>query len=266
MTKTADLNLLLQQMLPGCRQVEMEQHLLQNSNLPGPRGNLELALAFATCYASPDHPPLNWLEQWLQTADQPEFLPAEREYLPVCALHALGARYPQADQGERQQIASHLRRLANAPNWRVRESVAIGLQLMAEWDFPTTATLLQGWLDDQPTLLQARAIAAALAHPPVLHQEQTAAALRLMQSVVDVLRDCGERKTDQFRVLRQGLEYALSVVVAADPGPGFAWLRELAAADDPDLRRIVRKNLEKQRLQRFPEAAAAVSRILTEQI
>ncbi|MEA4884190.1 MAG: hypothetical protein VB144_11160 [Clostridia bacterium] len=57
----------------------------------------------------------------------------------------------------------------------MRESVAIGLQLMAEWDFSATTALLEQWLADQSTLLEARAVAAALAHPLILHEERQAA-------------------------------------------------------------------------------------------
>ena len=56
----------------------------------------------------------------------------------------------------------------------------------------------------------------------------------------------GER--EDFRVLRQGLGYALSVFAEKSPEEGFALLREMASKGDPDLAWIVRENLKKKRL------------------
>jgi len=235
--------------------------LLEQSDLPGPRANLELALAFGSCHARADLSDEQWqtVHALLTEATQERFSPAEREFLPVCALHALGAHYAHAGAARRRWIADELRRLANAPDWRVRESVAIALQIMAEWDFEVAALLMQSWLDGRPTLLEARAVAAALAHPPVLTPSQ---AMRMMQDVVVVLKSSQERKTDGYPVLRQALEYAISVVVAADPNPGFAVLANLAADSDPDVRRIVRKNLEKNRLHRHPAETKRIAAIV----
>ena len=49
-------------------------------------------------------------------------------------------------------------------------------------------------------------------------------------------------------MLRKGLGYTLSVVVAAAPGEGFALLRRLAGTADRDLARVLRSNLAKGRL------------------
>jgi hypothetical protein len=52
------------------------------------------------------------------------------------------------------------------------------------------------------------------------------------------------------RVLRQALGYCWSVAVAALPAEGFARLERWAAADDPDVRWLVRENLRKSRTRR----------------
>jgi hypothetical protein len=62
--------------------------------------------------------------------------------------------------------------------------------------------------------------------------------------------DVQARRTEGFRILRQGLEYALSEFVEHLPGPGFEFLTEWAAVEDPDVRRIVKANLGKARLRR----------------
>lgn len=243
----------LEPLLAAGDREQLVRFLLEHSNLPGPRANLELAQAFGLCHAHAELPGNQWQTvcTLLAEAMQDQFCPAEREFLPVCGLHALGAHYAHASVERKCWIAQELRRLANAPDWRVRESVAIALQIMAEWDFTVVTGLTQSWLDSGPTLLEARAVAAALAHPPALSGSlRTAVALRMMQQIVTVLKASQQRKTDGFRVLRQALEYAVSVVVAADPTPGFVVLASLATDSDADVQRVVRKNLEKNRLRR----------------
>lgn len=254
-----------QLLLSGSTQQEIEGFLLQNSNLPGPRGNLELARAFATTCAAEQLPQGLWelLWSWVGEAMTEMFQPPEREYLPFCALEALGMHYAYATPERQLAIVAALRRCANAPAWRVRESVAIGMQHLAEWNYGQATELLQHWLDGQATLLEARAVAAALAHPPVLTEpDRVAVALSMMQQIMLIMRTSKERKSDQFRVLRQAMEYALSVVVAADPSPGFILLNSLALDDDPDVQRVVRKNLEKKRLLRHGEAVNSVQALL----
>ena len=52
------------------------------------------------------------------------------------------------------------------------------------------------------------------------------------------------------RVLRQALGFTVSVVVAATGD--FALLEDMAASGDPDLRWVVRENLKRHRLRRWP--------------
>jgi hypothetical protein len=97
------------------------------------------------------------------------------------------------------------------------------------------------------------AIVAALAHPPILGDCPTVLlSLDVSRSFVSGICSLTPetRRTEEFRVLSKGLEYAVSVVVAAAPVEGFALLRELASIDDRDVRRIVRSNLGKSRLSR----------------
>jgi hypothetical protein len=71
------------------------------------------------------------------------------------------------------------------------------------------------------------------------------------------------RRTDQVRVLAQGLSYALSVLVARLPDEGFAMLGRIVAIQDPLLDKVVRGNLSKKRIARpFPDRVAALRAIL----
>jgi hypothetical protein len=113
-------------------------------------------------------------------------------------------------------------------------------------------------------LLEMRAVAAAVADPAALRDEQTAhQALQLHRGIMDQVLHSTNRKAQAFRILRKALGYTVSVVVAALPEEGFEFMAQLVAAQDRDLSWIVKQNLKKNRLIRsFPEAVAATRRLL----
>ena len=137
----------------------------------------------------------------------------------------------------------------------------MALQRMGEASFPTLRELLSSWQEGASHLEQ-RAVMAALAHPPTLADPEVARySLGVSDRILAGIASLGPeaRKAEEYRVLRQGLEYALSVFVAALPGEGFPFLERWAASEDPDARRIVRSNLGKARLtKKFPAEVAAV--------
>ena len=67
-----------------------------------------------------------------------------------------------------------------------------------------------------------------------------------------------KRREENVKVLRQGLGFTLSVAIAASPEPGFALLEKLAVMGDKDIQWIVRENLKKHRLSKWPERVKAV--------
>ena len=230
---------------------EIEQLLLFNSNLPGSRANLELAYAFADHFSN-DLNTYSWdlLQRFLNVEldSDPHNSPAE--FLPVCALVALGSYYIKAESPIQEQIVSLLWEFANNSNWRLREAVAMAFQRIEEQDFGLISSLFNERIKDA-SLLEMRAIIAALAHPPILKHEPNAVfCLEASEIVLNkvVSLDVSERKTEEFRVLRKGLEYAVSVFVASLPAEGFAFLTKWAKANDADIKKILRSNLGKSRL------------------
>ncbi len=126
----------------------------------------------------------------------------------------------------------------------------MALQRIGEADPAALLAQLDSWLAEG-SFLELRAVAAALAHPPLLADGAFARralflADRIMKRVAAAPR--GVRGQEGFRVLRQGLGYALSVLAAAEPERGFALLERWAARPDPDLNWILRENLKKKRL------------------
>jgi hypothetical protein len=85
------------------------------------------------------------------------------------------------------------------------------------------------------------------------------AAERVLEMLNEITHDLAgltqeERRSDDFRVLRQALAYGWSVAVAAAPDPGFDLLGRLEASDDADVRWILAKNLTKARLRKADPA------------
>jgi hypothetical protein len=243
----------------------LEAYLLEHSNLPGPRGNLELAHALAEELAAGSIDARLWarLIAWSELSAAEAGTGDRREYLPFCATVAYGALY-QRETRRRPQILKRVRSAANDPRWRMREAAAMALQEIGESGDKELLAVLGRWLE-RSTLLEKRAVAAALAHPPLLADEGLArAGLRLAGRILaDVVRqETQARRSEEFRVLRQGLGYALSVLVAALPGDGFELLERWARSRDPDIAWILRENLKKKRLAAFGARLQKIAALL----
>jgi hypothetical protein len=268
-TEVATLRDLLQVQMrdpDASAELALAAFLVAGSQLPGPRANLSLAKTFADQVAElgTSDAMLALLRRWLAipAAEAPTGNP--HEFLPFCALQALGAFYIKADESRRAEIVELLRNGASDERWRVREAAAIALQRIGLANFGAFQAIVGDWLPSA-TLLEQRAILAALAEPPLLRAPGAADyALAVADKLLETVRglDAAARKCDDFRVLRQALEYGISVIVAASPRDGFARMRAWAAVDDRDIARILRANLGKARLRKNHEVE--VQRLLAE--
>ena len=206
--------------------------LTAHSNLPGPRGNLELAHAFA---------------DWAPDALVDELADEQDEDLRFCADLALGERLSRQDDAA---VVERLRADASSGLWRVREAVATGLQRVGDRDLPRLCALVREWVQDDDPLVQ-RAAAAAICEPRLLVTEPGArTALDVCEEATGWIADlpAERRRDEEVRTLRQALGYCWSVAAAADPGAGLPRFGHLRASADPDVQWIVRENLKKARL------------------
>jgi hypothetical protein len=249
---SAALDEVLQPALAG-RPQAFFAFLKRNSNLPGPRGNLELAWQLADAVAGLAAG--EWSEAaWRVVADLAAVGAAEAptgdpgEFLAFCGTVSVGAF--ASDLAWHQAAWEVIRRAAEDERWRLREAAAQAIQRALPAGTAGGLGVLAEWSSSGSWLL-CRAAVAGLADPPLLRDPVVAAAaLRLHEVVFERFVGAADRKAADFRVLRQGLGYTLSVVVAASPDPGFALMRRLAAQPDPDLRWVLRSNLGKGRLSR----------------
>ncbi len=254
-------------LLAGDAAPELEAFLLANSGLPGPRGNLELAHDLADLLAAEAPLPAvtENLARWRALTAEQGPTGDPREYLCFCGTLAWSADWARRPGGrDRAQIARGLRLAAGDPRWRRREAVAMALQRIGELDPAALLSLLASWLE-KGSFLELRAAAAALAHPPLLRVAGVARqALALADGILGRVAAASQavRQEEGFRVLRQGLGYALSVLAAAEPEKGFALLERWAARRDPDVAWILRENLTKKRLAAHAGRAARLARAL----
>lgn len=219
---------------------EWEPFLRENSGLPGPRGNLELA------YAVAEEGNVE-IFQRLLACDTPKTEENTPDvFLVFCGLVGLGEALKQSDGC----FFNILKAYANDPRWRIREAVAIAFQVYA----PSNPKQLIEWMNDlaRGTLLQQRAAVAALCEPANLVDTQMCVkVLQILHAVTFHLSQEIDRKSEPFRVLRQTLGYAWSVVIAAVPEIGKPALEPWFESIDPDVLWILKENLTKKRLLRL---------------
>jgi hypothetical protein len=257
-----DFDSLLEAYTTGEGREELEEYIRSHSQLPGPRGNLEMAHAFADTVAASAGGDSGRLWGLLcalaavPAAEAPVNHPGE--LLPFCGAVGMGA-LSASDAGFRPAALEKLRALANDPRWRVREAVAQGLQRLLAASPRSALSELERWIRDE-NWLEMRAVAAGVAEPELLKNAETAdAALTLHRQIMAEIGQPDKRRTEEFLVLRQALGYTFSVLICALPAQGFAYLRKLAALEDGDVLWILKNNLKKARLIRaHPEESEAL--------
>lgn len=251
---------------------EWEAYLRDHSNLPGPRGNLELLDALGAAVEDADEP---LLHAWavIEPNDAPVGDPGE--FVVAAGIVGIGAllagRVREGARGAtaastpdaRQEWLALLHACASDPRWRVREAVAMALQRLGGADIATLLPVLDGFAADPDPLVR-RAAVAAICEPALLRTAlATGRAIELLDRVTAGIAalPAGERRGDGVVALRKALGYGWSVVIAADPTRGWPAFERWAEAEDRDVRWIVRENLGKARLVRLDPGRVAVLRV-----
>jgi len=233
---------------------DWEPFLLQESGLPGPRANLELIQAVAE--AGDESRFLHFLTY------TPDVAPAntQQEFLACCGTVGLGKL---AREGKTEYF-HRLRLLAADPRWRIRECVAMALQIFGEEHLEELITEMEGWA--KGTSYEKRAAAAALCEPKLLkHKEHVSKVLQVLDGITSSIKEIMDRKDEGFIALKKGLAYCWSVAVVAFPEEGKGRLEKWVDCDDKDVNWIIKENLKKDRLKRMdPEWTELMKQRLNE--
>jgi hypothetical protein len=219
---------------------DWDAFLLRESRLPGPRANLELA--FAAAREGTEEQILRWAS--LDPVQAPTNAPLG--FLAVCGVLGLGCL---AARGKAEHFAL-MRAKASDPRWRIREAVALGLQEVGRTSLGRLLDMMEEW--SQGTLLEKRAVVAALCEPGLLVERDPASrVLDILDEITASVLEVEDRRSEAFRVLRKGLAYGWSVVVAAQPSTGKPRMEAWIGCPDADVRWVMKQNLQKKRLSRM---------------
>ena len=269
-TDRAELRVILTSYLDGQPAEGLQSYMMEKSNLPGVRGNIELIAAFADLIGETVKQPKArvdrveaLLDSWaLLSLDRPP-VNHPREILSAAAAEAYGAVAASRPEWWADELRK-LKRSAADKRWRTREMVANGLQRMLDADWTQTSAALMSWANDTNPLV-ARAAVAAVAEPRLLSDKARAEdALAVQAEAVSGFMSVppDRRRDEDVRALRQALGYTLSVVTAASPETGFHLMEELAALPDPDIIWVVRENMKKKRLQAWQDRLSTLETAL----
>lgn len=224
-----------------------EAYLRTHSELPGPRGNLELAFAFAEVAPAE----MRWRFSELDAIHAPTNTPGE--FVAFCGVLGLGAIAAHGGTDAVDALRTH----ASDARWRVREAAATALQLWADVGPTAMIAAVGAWA--LGNRYEQRAAVAAVAEPRLLKEPAIGqAALTLVDRVTATIVAATDARTEPFRVLRQALGYAWSVVIVGAPLEGKARFAAWAQHADPNIRWVVRENLKKARLERLDPAWATI--------
>ncbi len=216
---------------------DWDSFLMKESGLPGPRGNLELAQAFADIATE------SRIQKYISMKpDQaPENTP--EVFLTFCGVVGLGTL---VNNGKINYL-KQLRCFASDHRWRIREAVAIALQRIGDKDVTFLLKEMKDW--SKGNLFEKRAAIAALCEPRLLDSDEvTSTVLDILEDVTSSIASSTESKSEASEVLKKGLAYCWSVAIAAYPEKGKKVFEKWVGSKNKEIVWIMKENLKKNRL------------------
>lgn len=219
---------------------DWDSYLLKESGLPGPRGNLELALAFA------DLGDEEKIKEYLAIKIEEASGNSAKVFLTFCAIVGLGTLI---NMGKLQYL-KQLRQFASDPRWRIREAVALALQRIGDVNIEFLLQEMEEW--SKGNLLEKRASIAALCEPRLLSSDRVSGSvLNILDQVTTSFACLQDRSSEDFEVLKKGLAYCWSVAVAAYPEMGKKLIEKWVKTKNKDINWVMKQNLKKNRLSKM---------------
>jgi hypothetical protein len=221
---------------------ELTEYLLSNSNLPGPRGNLELAAAAAKTV----DPSL--LIEWTKLTAEKAPVNTAGEFLSFCGVLGQGRLYNEGDARALDRIFWASR----DSRWRTREAAAMALQGIGKKDLFKLTKILPRFYNGKP--FEQRCAVAGLCEPCLLTDKLVEHYTVQMLDIVTLsFSQDTDRKDEGFIALKKGLAYGWSVAAAANLDYAKPFMEKWLQSDDKDVRWVMQENLKKNRLIRLDE-------------
>ncbi len=146
-----------------------------------------------------------------------------------------------------KKTLSAVRKYASHSSWRIRESVAIGIQEITESNKVEVLNSLRKWMDGND--LEKRAVVAALCEPKLLKEKLFVIELFEMLTMITMSFEKVDGKlSDNQNSLRKTLGYGWSVAIVSLPEEGRTAFANIAESNNKHIKWIVKENLEKNRL------------------
>ena len=216
---------------------EWDSFLMKESGLPGPRGNLELAQAFAN--VAEESLIKNYIS--IKPDEAPENTP--KVFLMLCGVVGLGTLIKKG----KTDYLKQLRQFASDHRWRIREAVAIALQNIGDSDISFLLKEMKEWSKGNP--FEKRAAIAALCEPRLLSSDKVSSqVLDILDNITSSIENSREIRSEAFEVLKKGLAYCWSVAIAANPEKGKKLFEKWVENKNKEISWIFKENLRKNRL------------------
>ncbi len=237
--------------------------LARQSNLPGARPNIIVQEGFAQMCASLGAR-VDPLLRKMATIDA-DFAPggSEFEFVPMCAVTAIGMRGTGGDAKERAAAIDLLHQCADDLRWRVRADVASALMRIGAVHGEELVREFEKWTDGY---FHASAVLKSLTNKQFLSRCTSAAEVcsRLDESFK--LAENAPRAAARYpgyKALLEDLASAPAIVAQHFGVPVFDEIERWAATKHPVLREVVEKNVASKQLQgRYSEELDRVQRAL----
>jgi hypothetical protein len=212
------------------------ENLLKNSGLPGPRGNLELMHSFSEkATESEVNECFSFYRDDLHNSPE--------EFIVMCGI----VGYCILNKDNIPKTLTTIRKYASHSSWRIRESVAIGIQEIAENNLNEIIDNLKKWMDGNE--LEKRAIVAALCEPKLLKEKTIIVELLELLNIITMGFDKIDGKlSENQNSLRKTLGYVWSVAIVSLPNEGKLAFEKIAECNNKHIKWIVKENLRKKRL------------------
>ena len=211
------------------------QYLLDNSHLPGPRGNLTLLYDFSR-NASEEQ-----IEKCLEYI-KPDVSNSPEEFAAMCGVLS----YSLYHRSDLPRVISFLKEKANHGSWRIREAAAMAIQEISEDRLQEVIGALRPLIEG--SMLERRAVVAGLCEPKLLNEKSTNREILFLLGELTRPFSHDGKLDEESTALRKALGYGWSVVISHEPEEGKSAFEQLLALPGKHIRWIIRENLKKNRL------------------